>query len=144
MNDTSELDALKARVKELEAAPAPGAGFGGVSGVAALASLVPRWLVVAGGVVFLAWAGLEIYINAQMQLLLLEKQRVDTAANTGAANHEALAPKVVTTPAPQRDYEACRAQLRAANPDISDRAINKGAEGDYACPNLPGYKKAAP
>lgn len=83
MNDTSELDALKARVKELEAAPAPAPGLGGFSGVAALAGLVPRWLVIAGGAVFLAWAGFEIYINAQLTVVQLNVNKAKGCEDRG-------------------------------------------------------------
>lgn len=78
-NDTSELEALKARVKELEAAPGPGAGWGGlISLIGSVVAIVPRWLVVAAGVVFVAWLGFELYLNAWQKLA--QTEQVDAEA----------------------------------------------------------------
>ena len=82
MSAPNELEALKARVKELEGAPSPSAGWSGLfSLVGSVVAIVPRWLVVAAGVVFVAWLGLEIYINAQSLLADLQIKRSNVPWN---------------------------------------------------------------
>ncbi len=77
MTDTNELEALKARLKKLEAAQsqaAPAAGWGGLfSLIGSVVALVPRWLVVAAGVVFVAWLGFDLYMNAQQKIAVTRK-----------------------------------------------------------------------
>jgi hypothetical protein len=88
MNDTSELEALKARLKELETAqaPAPAAGWGGLfSLVGSVVALVPRWLVVAAGVVFVAWLGFDLYANVQMKMAEVERVQAESRAVAGSA-----------------------------------------------------------
>ena len=72
---TNELEALRARVKELEAKQpaAPTSGLGQVFGIVqAVASIVPRWLLVAAGVIFLAWLGFDLYTNVILRMADVE------------------------------------------------------------------------
>jgi hypothetical protein len=71
-------------VSNQERAPAPQAsGLGAVlSIVQAVVALVPRWLVVGAGVIFLAWLGFDLYINTQLKLLDLQAKQAETRAKT--------------------------------------------------------------
>jgi hypothetical protein len=60
---TDDLEALKARVKELEAAQASPVSRSG--GAGSLARIVPRWLVIVAALAFIAWAGADLYLKVQ-------------------------------------------------------------------------------
>jgi hypothetical protein len=63
--------------------PVPVSGLAAVLAIVqAVVAVVPRWLVVAAGVVFVAWLGFDLYLNAQMKLLDLEAKRGETAASS--------------------------------------------------------------
>jgi hypothetical protein len=56
-----------------EQQPAP-SGLGAVlSIVQAVVALVPRWLIVACGAVFLAWLGFDLYLNARQKIAKTEE-----------------------------------------------------------------------
>ena len=86
MTDTAEIERLKARVRELEAAqaqPAPAAGFmGALSLVGHVVGLVPRPLLVAAGLVFVAWLGFEVYLNARKKMAETEGVETETLVKT--------------------------------------------------------------
>jgi hypothetical protein len=65
--------------------PVPVSGLAAVLAIVqAVVAVVPRWLVVAAGVVFVSWLGFDLYLNAQMKLTELEKtQGVTTIQNGG-------------------------------------------------------------
>jgi peroxiredoxin family protein len=59
--------------------PAP-SGLGAVlSIVQAVVALVPRWLVVATGVIFLTWLGLELFQKSQQVVLQTETMAAQKA-----------------------------------------------------------------
>jgi hypothetical protein len=63
-----------------EQRPAP-SGLGAVvSIVQAVVALVPRWLVVAAGVIFLTWLGFDMYLNARQKLA--ETRRIEAQSTT--------------------------------------------------------------
>jgi hypothetical protein len=130
MTDTSELEALKARVKELEASPVPVSGWGGLfSLVGSVVGLVPRWLVVAAGVVFVAWLGLDLYMK--IGITTAEKEMKDAQARLAVSNIDAeveahLTPEQKTA----RAHAACLkkegARLVAAmGADFTHAAVEK-------------------
>jgi hypothetical protein len=93
--------------------PAPQGGLGGLlsfvlSIVQAVTGLVPRWLVVAAGVVFLAWVGLDIYLNARERLA-----RTETIELDNAAKHVSLPSMNSATPWVAKPREAPSAEDQA-------------------------------
>lgn len=66
-NMTEREAALAARVKELEAAQASSVGGrgGAFSFVGSVFKIVPRWLVIAAALVFIAWVGADLYLKIQ-------------------------------------------------------------------------------
>ena len=83
-----QIAELKKQLEAAKTATPPAAGFmGALSPVLSVASLVPRWLVVAAGVVVVAWAGFEIYINAQTKVLQLDQTNAQTKKTVAEAKY---------------------------------------------------------
>jgi hypothetical protein len=59
--------------------PVPVSGLAAVLAIVqAVVAVVPRWLVVAAGVVFVAWLGFDLYLNARQKLAQTEAVEVET------------------------------------------------------------------
>jgi hypothetical protein len=60
--------------------PVPVSGLAAVLAIVqAVVAVVPRWLVIAAGVVCLSWLGFELYLNARVKLAEVEKIEIDSA-----------------------------------------------------------------
>jgi hypothetical protein len=80
MSNPSELELQNAELRQqLEAAKtAQTSGWAGLfSLVGSVINLVPRWLVVAAGIVFIGWLGTEVYFNAQILIANKNKATAD-------------------------------------------------------------------
>jgi hypothetical protein len=78
--------------------------------IGSVVNLVPKWLIPAAGLVFVAWLGFDLYINAQMKLI--EKDRA--AADAARAKVEAdRAPQIVQSEIDQKKADAQKAAADA-------------------------------
>ena len=62
--------------------PAPSSLGALLSLVQTVIAIVPRWLVVAAGVIFLTWLGYDLYISSQLKLFDLQAKQAETRAKT--------------------------------------------------------------
>ncbi len=140
MTDANELDALKARLNELEAAQsqaAPAGGFmGAVSLIGHVVSLVPRWLLVAAGVVFVAWLGLDLYLNARVKMA--QTRAVEEKAETdrvNAVNERPIEGSYIKGPAVKKP---------APTPELTGCPLNQRKSAGVCTPLDPNEYELAP
>ena len=107
-----------------------------------------KWGVVAIvgllAVEYIAKEGIEIYARLATVQTEIAAQTVKNKSGFGPRPFVDNGPTVEADTRTAADAEACRNKLRAEHPDFSDRALNKMAQGEFACPGMPGYDKAAP
>ena len=117
--------------KQLEAAQAPAsiAGWGGLfSLVGSVVALVPRWLVVAAGVIFIGWLGFDLYVNVRVKMAEVERIEAESRAAATTFKNPLLAPSPASGGA---DTPAEQAEIARLNKEMGrDPATGKTLQGN--------------
>jgi len=128
--------------KQLEAAQgqasSPVTGWGGLfSLVGSVVALVPRWLVVAAGVIFIAWLGFDLYANVRVKMAEVERIEAQSrAAATTFKNPLLAAPPVAPVATTTPDDVGCFDPTRHVENETALQAMER-IKRERANPNCP-------